>query len=218
MAVIFDRWRTAQKYIRITHNKAVKNYFKEAISKGQINLRNSVLIYKQDTATQCQVKMQFFEQYIRVYEVISPVIPEWWQIRKEAHRPQLIVVFKRKKDLKDKSKLYSRWSLSLPHFVDNPDKVKHLTGYKKGNTQGILTFKDNSKLIIYGRNQAEVERTIKNWVSLNIFDEKYLDKKDAKPKLGKINKELEKTEVIPILAKYYPDGNQKKTPKWIAYI
>lgn len=222
MATDFKDWRVSQKYIRIAHNKIAKDFFKqtEIKQKININLKNSVLIYKNDTATQCLIKMKFFEQYVTEYAALKPVIPEWWQVRKGANVPQLVVVFKPKYPTQEKKNMASRWSLSLPHFIDNPQKIKHLTGYNKGNVQGMVTFKDNSKLIIYGKHKTEVKQTIHKWVKASLFDPTYLDKSNYELKIGEINTNanFQILEVIPTYAKYFKTGQKDTQPDWAAFI
>lgn len=84
--ISFKDWRVSQKYIRVYHNKTVKVYFDSLEDKNTTklnNLKNSVLIYKKDTATQIATKIKFFEAYITNYAAITPVVPEWWKLEKE---------------------------------------------------------------------------------------------------------------------------------------
>lgn len=213
MVSIKGNWRVTQKYLRITHNKAVKTYFKNVDNVNNTYV-DALRIYSKDTANQCIAKMKLFEG-IKSQESFAPLIPEWWQVRKGADVPQLVVVFKPKSSTR--SNLESRWSLSLPHFINDPDKVKHITGYKKGSVQGILTLKDNSKIIIYAKNKTEVKKTLKNWTHANLFDPNYLDKKNLDLKIGEINTQVKfkEIEVIPAYSKYFSTGQKNLAPNWV---
>lgn len=216
----FTDWRTTQKYIRVAHNKTVKEFFKlnESYPGISPNLRNSVLIYKNDSATQCLIKMKFFEQSITNYDALKPIIPEWWQVRKGADVPQLVVVFKPKKPTKENKT--SRWSFSLPHFINSPDKVKQITGFHKGNVQGMLTFNDNSKIIIYGKHRTEVKATLKKWSKAGFFNSKHLDPSNLDLKIGDINTRanFKELEIIPSSAKYFGNGQTKTQPDWQVWV
>jgi hypothetical protein len=213
-------WRVAQKYIRIAHNKAVVGYFKDVpvTDKGTTNIKNSTLIYKQDSATQCLIKMKFFEQYIEYYSSINPVLPEYWQVKKGANVPQLVVIFKPKNPTTQNKN--SRWSLSLPHFSSKPQKAELLKnkGYRKGSYQGMVTLKDNSKIIIYAESIAHAEQTLKNWISLKVFDSKYLNSSDYDIKVGKIKNKFQEVEIKPAYCKYFSKGQQNLKPDWTLFL
>lgn len=138
------------------------------------------------------------------------------EVRKGANVPQLVVVWKPKKPTEENK--YSRWSLSLPHVKDNPDYIKHIKGYKKGSIQGLLTLKDNSKIIIYGKSHTHVKDILKTWIFTGMFDDKYLDKKDYPLKTSEINAEFEEIEVIPTYAKYFSTGQKNLQPDWALFV
>lgn len=206
-------WRTTQKFLRVAHNKSVVAYFKQDFLLAKINLRNSLLINKKDSAIICLNKMHFYEQYIRLYDSIMPVIPDWWQLRKGANVPQLVVIFKPKKPTEINKR--SRWNLTFPHFSKKPEKAKLISGYSKGAYQAMLTFKDNSKLIIYAESLDHAESTIKKWVSLKAFNSKFLNAKDYDLKLGKTKKDFQEIDVVPCYAKYFSQGLQNIKPDWV---
>lgn len=93
-------------------------------------------------------------------EYVVPVasVVEHWQLKKEALRPQCIF-------------LWGEWTLGQPNI--NPPKYQtsvpyfdfaqatdfdNTFGFHKGELQGIITLADNSKVIIYARDEVEVDR------------------------------------------------------------
>lgn len=93
---------------------------------------------------------------------LEPVaaIPDWWQVRIGAERPQIVVIYRR-----GTSATYHQ--ISLPHPA-NTDKwtENELGDYRKGSYQAILTLKDNSKFIINCIDEAEALRMIARAKSL----------------------------------------------------
>ncbi|MEL6494097.1 MAG: hypothetical protein AAFQ41_03110 [Cyanobacteria bacterium J06623_7] len=79
-------------------------------------------------------------------------LPSWWQVRLGADVPQLACVFR-----KAGSSTYH--TLSIPHPADTtkPTEVL-LPAYVKGNWQGMVVCRDNSKFIINCVSKAEAER------------------------------------------------------------
>ena len=219
-------WRTSQRYIRIGHNKAIRNYF-QTVSRNSTreSLRNSLLITSKDSADQMLIKMQYFNQYLSgVKSDTIPVIPEWWQARVGSDRPQLVVAFRPKNRSNEPKNKASKWALTIPHFdasgsqVNIQKKLKLIPDYEKGNYQGMLTLKDNSKLIIYAKSIIEAERFIKKIVTSNLIDKKYLDKTNYDIKVGKIKGNFKEIRVTPTCAKYFSTGQQNLQPDWVSFI
>lgn len=81
-------------------------------------------------------------------------IPDWWQVRVGAERPQIVVAF-RKAD----SRTYHQ--IAVPHPISSQKWTENLLGdYRKGPWSGILTLKDNSKFIINCETRAEAQRMV----------------------------------------------------------
>lgn len=81
-------------------------------------------------------------------------IPDWWQVRIGADRPQIVVAF-RKAD----SRTYHQ--ISIPHPEGTQKWTENLLGdYTKGPWSGVLTLKDNSKFIINCETLAEAQRMV----------------------------------------------------------
>ncbi len=223
--VVAKNWKTSQKYIRIGHNKAIKNYFKTVtVRTTREALRNSLLIYKNDSASQMLVKMQYFQQYLSgVKSDTVPVIPDSWQVKIEGNRPQLIVVFKPKSSKYPKPD--SRWSLSIPHFDFNQaniaNQLKKIPDYEKGKHQGVYTLKDNSKIIIYAKSGNEAKRVIKKIVTSNLIKSKYIidrSKIEDDIKVGEARGTYKELLVTPTYAKYFSTGQKDLNPDWVSFI
>ncbi|MDJ0577431.1 MAG: hypothetical protein QNJ65_20005 [Xenococcaceae cyanobacterium MO_234.B1] len=111
-------WRTSQRYIRIGHNKAIRNYF-QTVTRGTTreSLRNSLLITSFDSADQMLIKMQYFNQYLSGVKTDTvPLIPEFWNMRGGSARPQLVVAFRPKNRSNEPKNKASKWALTIPHF------------------------------------------------------------------------------------------------------
>jgi hypothetical protein len=80
-------------------------------------------------------------------EPIALAMPEWWQLRPEAQRPQIAVIFREIRA--DQSLGNDYYSINIPHpkSIAKPSR-KILPDYIKGNWQTLLTLNDNSKVII----------------------------------------------------------------------
>ncbi|MDJ0577884.1 MAG: hypothetical protein QNJ65_22335 [Xenococcaceae cyanobacterium MO_234.B1] len=216
-------WRISQRYIRIGHNKAIRNYF-QTVKRGTTreSLRNSLLITSFDSADHMLVKMQYFNMYLNgVLTNTAPVIPEYWAMKVGSNRPQLVVVFKPKNNSNTRDK-NSRWSLTIPHFNATTSNLKNqlklIPDYDKGRYQGILTLKDNSKLIIYAKSINEAETFIRKIVNNNLINNRYIDRSNYQLKTGKINGNFKEVKVTPTYAKYFATGQKNLQPDWTAFI
>ncbi len=218
-------WKTSQKYIRVGHNKAIRNYFKTVRNNTvREKLRNSLLIYKNDSASQMLVKMQYFQQYLSgVKSDTVPVIPEYFPMRIGSERPQLVVVFKPKSS--NYPKQDSRWSLSIPHFDFNQgnisNQLKKIPDYEKGKHQGVYTLKDNSKIILYAKSGNEARKTIKKIITSNLIKTKYIvdrNSLDENIKVGEVRGTYKEVLVTPTYAKYFSTGQKNLQPDWVSFI
>ena len=131
-------------------------------------------------------------------------------------------MFKPKNESNNLKNKTSKWSLTIPHFDVTGSKIKTklklIPDYEKGNYQGMLTLKDNSKLIIYAKSITEAEKFIKKIVTSNLIDKKYLDKTNYDVKVGKIKGNFKEVKVTPTYAKYYSTGQKNLQPDWVSFI
>lgn len=144
------------------------------------------------------------------------VFPDWWQIRIEGKRPQLVVLYA---ETDSKGNLGpGRWSLHIPWFDERyRNQLKQLLPkYNKGNWQGMITLKDNSKIIVYASSKSVAETTSLALSRLCIGSQK------PSPfiiKTGERRGErLKRVRVKPIRASYFSDGQEKMKPDWVEEI
>ncbi|PSB18432.1 hypothetical protein C7B65_15165 [Phormidesmis priestleyi ULC007] len=140
-------------------------------------------------------------------------VPDWWQIRLGADIPQAIVQYA---EVKDNNKFGSpKYVVSIPHYGKSKEATKSsdFPTYTKGQRMGILTLRDNSKLII-NASDDDVEQAIKklqNSISpLWLTDSIYSDGKRKGTALKTIR-------VAPRIVKFFPTGQTDLKPQWIKY-
>lgn len=136
-------------------------------------------------------------------------IPEHWQIPLEAQRPQLVVqsAEKMSNGFLDSAKYVT----TIPHYkYTQPRDTPPFDYMDKGSTQGMLVLKDNSKVIIYAKNQTEATRVL-NQIKLTI-DSTFLE--NSYIKLGRIqNENMKEIRVYPKFGRFYDKG-VKENFKW----
>lgn len=139
------------------------------------------------------------------------VVREWWQLRPEGDRPQLIVQCAEKNE--DGTLGSAKYVVTIPHYrYSTPTAFAPFYSLSKGSFQGVLTLKDNSKVIIYG-NSIQHTRS----VLLNIWNEITATKRlPFNPKVGPIgNPDFKEVTVYPKYGKYFADGGRKAIPTWV---
>lgn len=130
-------------------------------------------------------------------------VPDSWQLKKLSHTPQLIIIYR-----KNKKSRTGNYELAIPHYDGTPRPVAPT--YKKGNKSGILTLKDNSKLVVNAYTDSEAERVVNHL-------KKYIDRRYLTNDFRiteRRGKTIEKDEYKPIRADYYPRGDEDTYPKW----
>jgi hypothetical protein len=172
--------------------KPVFEYVSIAVPRNQIKLEEERFEILADIAAQqCDINC-----------VAS--VPEWWQIRKEAGTPQLVIVWREKNP--DGTWGGTQYSVSVPHpkSLEKPSSFPSLGIYKKGNHQLVLKLKDNSKLIINSRSDEEAVALKDRLVAL--IDPKYVDRQHQITKFpAKTFKEID---LAPWRIDCYPKGGQ----------
>lgn len=138
-------------------------------------------------------------------------VPDWWQVRLGADRPQLIVQYARK--FSDGTWDKPKYLISIPRW----SKSESLTvaddfpTYQKGQYQGTTIFSDNSKLIVNCITAAESERvTAKLLLSISEIN-----------KLNSVyttsfrrGRSLSEITVYPRIVKYFATGQRDLNPTW----
>jgi hypothetical protein len=139
-------------------------------------------------------------------------VPDWWQVRIEGNRPQLVVHFS-EKDLSGNLSS-AKYVITIPHPPANKPIYSPIGSYTKGNVEGILTLKDNSKLIVNALNAAEAERVIDE--AIRIIDPAMLVSSFSKigTRRGQPIKEIT---VYPCYARFFSTGYRNQKPDWTIY-
>ncbi len=140
-------------------------------------------------------------------------VPEWWQIRPEHQRPQLVILFA---EVLSSGKLTnSRWGLAIPHYNRPKSFRPNIPNYEKGSWQGILVLKDNSKIIVNAKTRSECSRVL-NALKINVpVEYRTVNGKAAKAKIGeRLNADLRECRVTAIRADFFSTGQRNMTPDW----
>lgn len=143
------------------------------------------------------------------------LLPEWWQMRPGANRPQLVVMY----GVKNKDGAWQRsprYHLTIPHF--DPRRRSSLKTLlpkiNKGSEQGMVTLTDNSKLLVYCRDKAEAERVAKSLAGLVKAS---MRPRPLQVKTGRIKPGTEFLRLLaePMEARYFPSGQKNVKPAWV---
>lgn len=139
-------------------------------------------------------------------------VPEWWQLRPEGHRPQLIVHFG---EVNPNGKIgKAMYALTIPHYTGSKDATKkHFQfSWSKGSVEGILTLKDNSKIIVNAASKGEAERII-GLASKYVSSSKLID---SFTKIGeRKGQPFKQITVKPKVARFFAEGTKSTLPTWV---
>ena len=143
----------------------------------------------------------------------TATVPEWWEYRPEAHRPQGILIFRELKP--DNTIGNTPYVITIPHCTLGLAPTNSPIGtYQKGNWQGILTLKDNSKLVVNCATVDEANRVIA--AISTVIDPNYLA--ESYVKVGQHRGLPYKSiEVKAVRLDYYPNGAANMRPIYQKY-
>ena len=205
-----QNWSVAQRYIRIEHNKKVAQWFKIVGTSSRVNLRNSVLIYSKDTASQMLAKMQFFNTYIRELGADTVSFPLQFSTKKLPNVAQLALIYRPT----NKQSQSGNYTLHIPQYTGN--KNPKVSSHTKGNYWAKYTCKDNASILVYCSSKAEAIRVARE---LNRYVTRKYKSDEANPSTGYMEHEPNKVvKVKPIRADYYKAGTKfHPHPDWRKY-
>lgn len=190
--------RSIHKYFRVMHNKKVVAFFKERKSDTQVSLKNSLLIYKDDSLVQINLKLTFFKLYLDS-EMGIVSLPYEWDIKAETDRPQLAIIYREK----GKTQTGNHTSY-IPHY--NGTRNPNFSAYVQGNYWARIRLKDNSYILAYGSSEAVAKKIVNE--RLRYVKSAYIDTRDVA--LGKLgSNRIKRVRVEPIRADFYPHGRKK---------
>lgn len=140
----------------------------------------------------------------------STCIPEWWQVRIGADRPQFVIQFGK---VEAGGRMgSSRWSLTIPHYKHAAGFKPNIPTYSRGQHFAVYTCKDNSKLIIHCKSRQEIDRVLPAFLAC-IKD----TQKPAIPKIHygeRTGQVLTVAIVKPTIGHYYATGQKNLKPNW----
>ena len=132
--------------------------------------------------------------------------PAWWQTRLGANTPQIVCSFR-----KGSTRTYH--SLAIPHPANTEQPIQELLpSYIKGNWQGMIVCKDNSKFIINCETKQEAERMC--GIAAQLIDPAYLE---LPPRIYVGERKGQAVGIAPMLPatiSYFETGQQNFIPNW----
>lgn len=212
-----EKWRYTQKVIRVLHNRAVGELYKNFSSSsdvpprdGKSAIRSALLIRKDDSALQVISKQLLLNTLIGNDNYLA--IPDSWLIRPEHHRRQAIYQFREVSSTIAKPPKYT---LTIPHHLNMKPDRPGLPKYRKGNWEIIYVLKDNSKITIHAYSEAEGNKVLeacKKLVDKRYLVGAYLSKSGEVERKDK--KKFETITVEPRIVKFWEEGRKKDKPDW----
>ncbi|MHC5931682.1 hypothetical protein [Nostoc sp.] len=151
-------WASIRKTLIAVYNPTVQEKFATNISTNKEEQMNQLMIQSNDSSLIAQSRITLFNlRFPSALEVYSAV-PEWWQVRIEAGRPQMIFMFA--EVLGERNFGSAKYPISIPHPIVKHYQNSPLPDYQKGQYEGILILNDNSKVIINAISEEEANRVL----------------------------------------------------------
>jgi hypothetical protein len=152
-------------------------------------------------------------------------LPDSWQIRKMTNElPQLVLSLK-EWDIAGKKWKPSTWSITIPWVKTPVNKLSIKNAFKsfkltRGSRMGILTLKDNSKVVVNARTEPEVCRVIDILIKHIQADKLPLNKN---PRIVKRSDKLKEVTVQVSQIEFYSKGQmdddgKKITRDWVIHL
>jgi len=139
-------------------------------------------------------------------------VPEWWQIRLEGKRPQLVILFA-ETDINGKVIGSPKNPITIPHPVISRGTTSPLPPYQKGQYESMLTLNDNSKIILNAVDASTADSMMDACKAL--VDPKYLQGSIQRPTAPRRGTELLQIRVKAVRGEYFATGMENTKPDWI---
>ena len=155
-------------------------------------------------AAQCDAKNDQGDE-----DMAIALIPEHWQVRIGADRPQLVVAYA---EVVDGKAGRGRWPVTVPHYRHGPSVTPNFPSYTKGNFWARLILRDNSRILINAVSVAEAKRivnSLKGFVSPGMIDPDQKIVTGERPAASAVGVRR----VAPVFAAYFAKG-QQEPPEW----
>lgn len=143
---------------------------------------------------------------------VTAAVPEWWQVRIESARPQLVMLFG--KQLPGGRIEFAKYALTIPHYSGGRTNTPPIGSYQKGQIEGILTLNDNSKVVVNAVSESEANRVL--FQAKQVIDKKYLEGSFIKIGMRR-GQLLAAVKIFPLYGKFFPTGLRDTKPEWTAY-
>lgn len=136
-------------------------------------------------------------------------VPEWWQVRIEGRRPQLVMLFG---EQSASGKVGAgHYALTIPHYVGGKTSKPPIGAYQKGQVEGLLTLNDNSKVIVNCVSESEANRVLllaKQVIEPTLLEGSFI-------KMGTRRGQILKAITLsPQYGKFFSTGLQNTKPDW----
>jgi hypothetical protein len=133
-------------------------------------------------------------------------IPDFWQVRIGASRPQIVVTYKR-----GRSSTYHQ--IAIPHPLNTDRWTENLLGdYEKGNYSGNLRLTDNSAFIINCSSEAEARRMVAR--AKAIIDPAYLGEGYTEQYTQRQGSTVSVDTMTAKTASFFSTGQKNTYPDW----
>ncbi|MEH2302863.1 MAG: hypothetical protein V7K88_28775 [Nostoc sp.] len=202
-------WAKIRKLFISNFNPIVVSAFgSEELSQNDVALKDAMTIKANDSSLIANSRLTLYSQKFPNQAIAA--VPEWWQVRPEGKRPQLIILCGEKND---KGHIgYLIYPITIPHPKTTRHQTSPIPDYKKGNTEAILTLKDNSKVILNAYDNDTANSLMEAIKPL--IDPTYLEGSFTKVGLRKGQALLEIT-VTAKEGRYFSQGLKNTKPDWI---
>ena len=140
------------------------------------------------------------------------VVPDWWQVRLGADRPQLMVTYAAK--FADGTWDKAKYVISIPHWK----KSEAMTGsedfpiYRKGQYQGVMVLTDNSKIIV---NAFSPEGALMSIDKIALGVQPLFLSGAVTKVASRRGRTLSSVIIYPRSARYFATGQLDLTPNWV---
>lgn len=135
-------------------------------------------------------------------------IPDWWQTRIGADRPQAVVYFREWNGKKFGDYTHQ---VSIPHYSKPKNYKPQFPIMKKGDNNGIMVLKDNSKIVVNCVSKNEAKKMLDFLKSLVgvAYAKKVFTKFGAYQ-----DGSLKKVETKAVRLDFYSKGQEFSAPDW----
>lgn len=193
--------------LQATQGLILKPKLEYAVAKAEINQTGA---YRARTIQQAEMAMLTQVEHL---DAVAAV-PEWWQNRVGANRPQGIIQYAEKRP--DGLLGAPMYAVTIPHYKLTAQETTQadFPAYKKGSFMAVATLPDNSKIIINAFKADDARYLVLNLVSKTKFKQT-----DAEVTISeRKGQSLKEIMVYPKIVKFYSTGQKSLKPDWIKYV